>query len=61
MTQYIYGIQAALVLCDDRGEYEVRDAIKFSERNTAIDVDRVIDAITARATECTGLIERPVY
>ena len=48
--QYIFGYKMALVLVDERGEFEVDKAFKFDgERGVGLlDVSRVLDAIDKR-------------
>lgn len=65
MPQRIYGYPAALVLTDERGEFEVRDAIKFATFTSvpmAIDHLRVQDAVHMRIIEKRDQANRrPVY
>lgn len=63
--QHFCGFPVALVLADDRGEYEVRNAFKMEEHPglgaVAVNIDRVFDAINAREQERPPRQTRPVY
>lgn len=49
---HLFGYRAALVLEDDRGEFEVANALTMprSDGTVALDIERVLDALDARET-----------
>ncbi len=65
MTYLMFGYPATLVLRDDRGEFEIRDAFQSNKPDEfplmAINWERVQEAVDARAKEGIVARTRPVY
>lgn len=58
---YLFGYPVSLVLRDERGEFEVRDAFTATLLDDPkLDLERVLDAINSR-TAGMPLPKRPIY
>lgn len=58
----IFGYPAALVLQDDRGEFEIANALHLDHMNNArLNIPRILEALDARELEQSPRAQRKVY